>query len=94
MKNIFRGKMILNKVLQKVKRTGVAFSLLLYPLFAGFAFAVHPDLLNLEIGHDVLKKIDEFHGNTILHFAHFLMLLGCAFVDCDCTAFYEPIGKG
>ena len=68
--------MIKNKNLQKIKQTGVALSLLLYPLFAGFAFAAHPDLLSLEIGLDVLKKIEEFHGNTILHFGHFLMLLG------------------
>ena len=68
--------MIKNNLLEKVKQTGIAISLLLYPLFAGFAFAVHPDLLSLAIGHDVLKKIDEFHGNTILHFGHFLMLLG------------------
>ena len=66
----------MNTTLQRVKQTGIALSLLLYPLFAGFAFAAHPDLLSLEMGHDVLKKINEFHGNTTLHFGHFLMLLG------------------
>lgn len=66
----------MNNMIKKAKQTGLALALLLYPLFAGFAFAVHPDLLSLEIGHDILKKIDEFHGNSLLHFGHFLMLLG------------------
>ena len=68
--------MLTNQILNKVKQTGVSLSLFLYPLFAGFAFAVHPNLLSLEIGYEVQKKIDEFHGNTLLHFGHFLMLLG------------------
>ena len=64
--------------LARIKQIGVGLSFLLYPLFAGTAFAVHPNLLSLGISHDVNEKIAEFHGNSLLHFGHVLMLLGAA----------------
>jgi len=62
--------------LAKIKQIGVGLAFLLYPLLAGIAFAVHPNLLSLSISHDVNQKIAEFHGNSVLHFGHVLMLLG------------------
>jgi len=62
--------------LARIKQIGVGLAFLLYPLFAGIAFAVHPNLLSLGISHDVNEKIAEFHGNSLLHFGHVLMLLG------------------
>jgi len=62
--------------LARIKQIGVGLAFLLYPLFAGIAFAVHPNLLSLGISHDVNEKIVEFHGNGLLHFGHVLMLLG------------------
>lgn len=62
--------------LAKIKQTGVALAFLLYPLLAGIAFAVHPNLLSFSISHDAQEKIAEFHGNSLLHFGHVLMLLG------------------
>ena len=61
-------------ILNNVKKNGTALAFFLYPLFAGFAFAVHPNLLSLHISHDAAEKITEFHGNQVLHFGHFLML--------------------
>jgi len=62
--------------LARIKQIGVGLAFLLYPFFAGIAFAVHPNLLSLGISHDVHEKIAEFHGNSLLHFGHVLMLLG------------------
>jgi len=64
------------ETIQRIKRKGTALAFLLYPLCAGFAFAVHPNLLDMHIGHDITQKITEFHGNALLHFGHFLMVLG------------------
>lgn len=64
------------ETIQRIKRKGTALAFLLYPLCAGFAFAVHPNLLDIQIGHDITRKITEFHGNNLLHFGHFLMVLG------------------
>jgi hypothetical protein len=64
-----------NQFLDRVKQIGTALAFILYPLFAGFAFAVHPNLMSFEISHDVQAKIAEFHGNQLLHFGHFLMVL-------------------
>ncbi len=53
--------------------TGICF--ILYPLFAGFAFVVHPDFFNILPNEDITQKINQFHQNTLLHFGHFLMWL-------------------
>ena len=64
-----------NLMINKIKTWGIALAFFLYPLLAGIAFAVHPNLLSLAIEHDPLQKINEFHNNQILHFGHFLMAL-------------------
>ncbi len=63
---------ITNKI--KIRSTGIA--LILYPLFAGFAFASHPNLLSLAVNQPIAEKISEFHGNNLMHFGHLLMALG------------------
>lgn len=60
-------------LLSTVKRRGVALAFLMYPLLAGFAFAVHPDLLSPRLGPDIQAKIAGFHDNPLLHFGHVLM---------------------
>jgi hypothetical protein len=62
-------------VLSNVKRYGTASAFILYPFLAGFAFAVHPELLNPSLSHDIQAKIMGFHGNAVLHFGHVLMAL-------------------
>ncbi len=63
-----------NKLLNETKRIGTALAFIFYPILAGVAFAVHPNLLSLNIGHDIQVRINEFHGNQILHFGHVLMV--------------------
>lgn len=62
--------------LARLKQMGVGLAFLVYPILAGTAFAFHPNLFSLSISHDVNEKIAEFHGNSVLHFGHVLMLLG------------------
>ena len=64
-----------NKTINQIKRIGTALAFLLYPICAGFAFAVHPNLMSLSISHDIQAKIAEFHGNQLLHFGHVLMVV-------------------
>jgi hypothetical protein len=61
--------------LTRVKRTGTAIAFSLYPIFAGFAFAVHPNLMIPSIHRTVGERIAQFHLNEVLHFGHFLMVL-------------------
>jgi hypothetical protein len=66
---------VTNKRLGAVKRTGTGLAFFLYPLFSGFAFVAHPNLMSLEVT-GVAAKVAEFHGNPIMHFGHFVMLMG------------------
>jgi len=59
----------------QVKRMGTAVAFFLYPICAGFAFAVHPNLTSLSIQQEISGRIAEFHGNQLLHFGHFLMVV-------------------
>jgi hypothetical protein len=65
-----------NQTLENVKRFGTGLAFILYPLFSGLAFAVHPNLLSLEFGGPVSDKVAEFHNNDLMHFGHFVMTLG------------------
>jgi hypothetical protein len=78
---------------QRVYDIGTALALIGYPLLAGFAFAVHPDLFSLAISHDVSLKIAEFHGNDLLHFGHFLMLLGAPLLIAIAAHFQKQITR-
>ncbi|MCK4490739.1 MAG: hypothetical protein KAU23_10785 [Anaerolineales bacterium] len=42
-----------NKLLNRTKRVGTALTFIFYPILAGVAFAVHPNLLSLSISHDI-----------------------------------------
>jgi hypothetical protein len=64
------------KNVKQLKNIGLAFTLVLYPLFAGFAFAVHPNVFSLQMDIPVATKIAEFHNNQLLHTGHLLMLAG------------------
>jgi hypothetical protein len=77
--------------LESIKRVGTGLAFILYPLFAGFAFAAHPNLLSLEIGGDVYTKIDNFHNNQLLYFAHFTMLMGVPLLIIIATRFMSML---
>jgi hypothetical protein len=63
------------QTLETVKRIGTGLAFILFPLVFIFAFIIHPDLFSLSMVHDVNARIEEFHGNSLLHFGHALMLL-------------------
>jgi len=42
-----------NILLKKTKRIGTALTFIFYPILAGVAFTVHPNLLSLNISHDI-----------------------------------------
>jgi hypothetical protein len=63
-------------------------------VFAGFAFAAHPNLLSLEIGGDVYAKIDNFHNNQLLYLAHFMMLMGVPLLIVIAAKFMSMLEKG
>jgi hypothetical protein len=63
------------KLLDRTKRIGTALAFIFYPILVGIAFAVHPNLLSLNFSHDIQERINEFHGNQILHFGHVLMVI-------------------
>ncbi len=60
----------------RFKQRAVALALIGYPLLAGIAFAVHPNLASLSVRHEPAQRIVELHGNSLMHFGHFLMVLG------------------
>ncbi len=62
-------------LLTTIQNYGTALAFILYPILAGLAFAVHPNLLKPKLGHDIQAKIIGFHGNKLLHFGHVLMTL-------------------
>ena len=57
------------------RRIGTGLSFVLFPLVFIFVFAIHPNLLSFEVITDIRDRIAEFHGNRLMHFGHFLMLL-------------------
>jgi hypothetical protein len=69
-----------NQRLESVKRIGTGLSFILFPIIFIFAFAVHPDLLNLSIVHDINARVADFHHNALLYFGHVLMLLSLPLV--------------
>ena len=64
-----------NQRLESVKRVGSGLSFIAFPIIFIVLFASHPDLFNISMVHDVNIRIDEFHGNDLLHFMHFLMIV-------------------
>lgn len=81
------------QVVNQIKKTGLALACILYPLFAGFAFAVHPHLESLQIGTPIAEKIVEFHHNGLLHTGHLLMLAGVPMLICIAVHFMNLLNE-
>jgi hypothetical protein len=86
-------KLEARKMLVNAARTKRSPQRPVYPLFAGVAFAVHPNLLSLSISHDAQEKIAEFHRNSLLHFGHVLMLLGAPLLIVIALHFMDLMEK-
>ena len=61
--------------IETVKRIGSGLAFIAFPILFIILFATHPDLFSISMSHDVNARIEEFHGNNLLHFMHFLMVL-------------------
>ena len=84
-----------NQQLEFVKRIGTGLAFILSPLFFGIAFVSHPNLLSLEIGGEVSARVAEFHGNSFIHFGHFMMLLSVPLLIVIATRFMSLLkGRG
>jgi hypothetical protein len=75
--DIFEGGADMNELqsLTRTKQWGIALAFILYPLCAGVAFAVHPNLLSFAVSLTIQERVAEFHGNHLLHFGHILMVI-------------------
>ena len=69
-------------------------SFILWPFFAMLAYAVHPNLLSMEIGGTISEKVAQFHNNALLHFGHFVMLLGVPLLFIIAGTFMGMLKKG
>jgi hypothetical protein len=67
---------MINERVESLKRIGTGLAFIVWPFMAMLAYAVHPNLLSLEIGGTISEKVAQFHNNGLLHFGHFIMLLG------------------
>jgi hypothetical protein len=82
-----------NNSLDTTKQIGTALALILYPFCAGIAFAVHPNLLSLSIDPEVSERIAEFHGNTVLHAGHVLMIIAVPLLITIAIHFMNKLQK-
>jgi len=66
-----------NTSINVTKRIGLGLSLIIFPVIFIFAFAGHPDLLNLSSAHILGPEelILRAHGNSMLHLGHALVTL-------------------
>jgi len=71
-----QGRKKMLRLLDETKSIGTGLAFILYPLCSAVAFIAHPNLLSLEVGGPISARVAEFHGNSFLHFGHFVMLLG------------------
>jgi hypothetical protein len=85
--------MIENDVLNSVKRIGTGLSFIIFPLVFVFAFAGHPNMLNLHfLGPEEL--IQRARGNGLLHFGHALVTLNTALLVVVALHFMKLLDKG
>lgn len=86
---------MINQQVEATKRIGTGLAFILAPLFFGMAFITHPNLLSLEIGGEVSAKVAEFHGNNLMHFGHFMMLLSVPLLIVAAAKFMSMLkGRG
>jgi hypothetical protein len=82
-----------NDVLNSVKRIGMGLSFIIFPLVFVFAFAGHPNMLNLHfLGPEEL--IHRARGNGLLHFGHALVTLNTALLVVVALHFMKLLDKG
>lgn len=66
--------------LTKLHRIGAGLSMILFSLMLFFGFALHPNLLSLEVAKDLPTWIPEWRGNFMFHFGHLLVMMTVPFI--------------
>ena len=84
---------MINKNVEFAKRIGTGLAFIIWPFMAMLAYAVHPNLLSMEIGGTISEKVSQFHNNGLLHFGHFIMLLGVPFLFIIAAKFMGMLKK-
>ncbi|MFC2077344.1 hypothetical protein ACFLTM_00855 [Candidatus Bipolaricaulota bacterium] len=84
---------MINERVEALKRIGTGLAFIVWPFMAMLAYAVHPNLLSLEIGGTISEKVAQFHNNGLLHFGHFIMLLGVPFLFIIAAKFMGMLKK-
>jgi hypothetical protein len=82
-----------NDALNSVKRIGAGLSFIFFPLVFVFAFAGHPNLLNLHLlgPEDLILRA---RGNGLLHFGHALVTLATALLVVVALHFIKLLDSG
>lgn len=84
-----------NQKLESVKRIGTGLAFIAFPILFIITYAVHPDLSSLSMVTDVNVRVQEFHGNALLHFGHVLMLLSAPLLIVVAQKFMNVLkGRG
>jgi hypothetical protein len=82
-----------NDGLNSVKRVGTGLSFIFFPLVFIFAFAGHPNMLNLHILAPE-ELILRARGNGLLHFGHALVTLNTALLVVVALHFMNLLNRG
>ena len=81
------------QIVDTIKRLGTGIAIILFPVFFIISNAIHPDLFDISMIHDVQSWIEHFHGNRVLHFAHVLELFMAPLLIVTALHFMDRLKK-
>ena len=81
------------QIVDTIKRLGTGIAIILFPVFFIISNAIHPDLFDISMIHDVQSWIEHFHGNNLLHFAHVLELFMAPLLIVTALHFMDRLKK-
>jgi hypothetical protein len=59
--------------IERIKKRGFAFSIIVYPLMLFIGFVTHPNLLAMEPLQTVEQLVNRFHNNAMYHIGHLIV---------------------
>ena len=81
------------QIVDTIKRLSTGIAIILFPVFFIISNAIHPDLFDISMIHDVHSWIEHFHGNNLLHFAHVLELFMAPLLIVTALHFMDRLKK-
>ena len=81
------------QIVDTVKRLCTGIAIILFPVFFITSNAIHPDLFDISMIHDVQTWIEHFHGNNLLHFAHVLEVFMAPLLIVTALHFMDRLKK-